>query len=683
MDATRRATELDRLDALRRYEILDTAPEQDFDDLALLAASCCRAPVGAVDLVDAARIWIKASTGLAPRQVPREGSFSAAAIASPGVLVVPDASRDPRFRDGALVAGAERVRFYAGAPVLTPEGLALGTVCVMDSTPRQLSADERAALEALGRRAASHLELRRTSECRRTLLELNDAIATHRELDRLLHATSQVLGRVIPFDRAALTLYRKEQDVFRIFAFEAAKPSAAFRVGVDVPRHDSPVGWVFDHRRPLLRRDLAREHEYEVERRLAAEGVRSVCMVPLVVGDRCLGTLNIGSYTAALYTERHVQFLQEAANQVALAAANASAYEEIAALKARLQAENVYLQEEIGAESHFQEIVGRSPAVLAALRKIESVAPTDSTVLIFGETGTGKELFARALHGRSHRRDRPLVKVNCGAIPAGLVESELFGHVKGAFTGALQDRMGRFELADGGTLFLDEVSELPPEAQVKLLRVLQEQELEPVGSSRTVRVDVRVIAASNRRLDEAVRAGRFRADLLYRLDVFPVEVPPLRERRSDIPLLVSFFLGRLAKRLGKPLEGVSAEAMGQLAAYPWPGNVRELQNVLERAAILATGKVLSVAEHLVGAGPPLGETDEATLQGVERAHIVRTLQATAWVIEGPRGAARTLGMHPNTLRSRMKRLGIARPPHDASWAAPKNGGVSQGPPGSG
>src|SRR6266576_5673896 len=269
-------------------------------------------------------------------------------------------------------------------------------------------------------------------------------------------------------------------------------------------------------------------------------------------------------------------------------------YEEIVELKGRLENENVYLQEEIRTEHNFDEIVGNSPALLVALRKVEQVAPTDSTVLIYGETGTGKELIARAIHDRSARKDHPLVKVNCSAISAGLVESELFGHVKGAFTGALERRIGRFELADGGTIFLDEIGELPLETQVKLLRVLQEKEFEPVGSSQPVRVDVRVIAATNRDLQEAVSAGSFRSDLYYRLNVFPLEVPPLRERRSDIPQLAMFFLSRYSRNLGKRMDGISAATTERLKCYFWPGNIRELQNVIERALILSHSPILDL-----------------------------------------------------------------------------------------
>jgi formate hydrogenlyase transcriptional activator len=369
-------------------------------------------------------------------------------------------------------------------------------------------------------------------------------------------------------------------------------------------------------------------------------------------------------------------FLQEVANQVVLAIRNMQSYDEIASLKGQLEKENVYLREELRAEHNFEEIVGNSPALLKVLRDVESVAPTDSTVLIFGETGTGKELVARAIHSRSTRSSRALVNVNCSAISAGLVESELFGHVKGAFTGALDRRIGRFELANGGTIFLDEIGELNLETQVKLLRVLQEREFEPVGSSRTLSVDVRVIAATNRNLLEAVEAGRFRADLFYRLNVFPIEIPPLRERRSDIPKLVAFSLSRLSKRLGKKIEGVSRESMDHLLNYPWPGNIRELQNVIERAVIVSAEPILRLDRDLVVAtgakteenhGMPSPENEAVapataaalgTLNEVERNHILAALLKTGGKIEGANGAAKILDIHPNTLRHRIKKLGV-------------------------
>jgi formate hydrogenlyase transcriptional activator len=311
---------------------------------------------------------------------------------------------------------------------------------------------------------------------------------------------------------------------------------------------------------------------------------------------------------------------------------------------------------------------------LEVLRRVETVAPTDSTVLILGETGSGKELIARAIHNRSKRKGRPLVKVNCGAIPTGLVESELFGHMKGAFTGALERRTGRFELADGGSLFLDEVSELPLDTQVKLLRVLQEHEFEPLGSSRTIKVNVRIIAASNRDLEKAVHEGRFRADLFYRLNVLPLTLPPLRERRADIPVLTSFFVERFSRQFGKPITGISQDTMDVLSRYVWPGNIRELQNVIERAVVLCPGTILRLGKDLLpitgeenkeefvstGASSAPADSPDA-LDSVERAHIVQVLRQTHGVIEGPRGAAKVLNLHPNTLRSRMKKLGIERP----------------------
>ncbi len=363
---------------------------------------------------------------------------------------------------------------------------------------------------------------------------------------------------------------------------------------------------------------------------------------------------------------------------------------ELQQLKNRLRAENAYLKEEIRLEHNFEEIVGCDSALLEVLAKVEQVAPLDSTVLIYGETGTGKELIARAIHQASPRKSRALVKLNCTAISAGLVESELFGHVKGAFTGALDRRIGRFELADCGTLFLDEVSELPLETQVKLLRVLQEREFEPVGSSKTIHVDVRIIAATNRNLEEAVRAGRFRSDLFYRLNVIPIELPPLRERGSDIPQLVMFFLGRFASKFGKKIDSVDRETMDLLMEYAWPGNIRELQNLIERAVVLSKGPVLYLhpgffpsaagSRNAVDAtkalpgdetredrepangspAPALADARASTLEEIERQHVLSTLDRCGGVIEGPKGAAKCLGLHPSTLRSRIAKLGISR-----------------------
>jgi PAS domain S-box-containing protein len=332
--------------------------------------------------------------------------------------------------------------------------------------------------------------------------------------------------------------------------------------------------------------------------------------------------------------------------------------------KARLQQQNAYLQDEIKAAHNFEEIVGRSPALVSVLQRVSKVAGTDTTVLITGETGTGKELVARAIHSASPRRAKPLIKLNCAALPTNLVESELFGHEKGAFTGATARKPGRFELADGGTLFLDEVGELPLETQVKLLRVLQEREFDRVGGTSSVKVDVRVIAATNRDLAKLAKDEKFREDLFYRLNVFPVRMPALRERPGDIPLLVRFFVAKFATRLGKQIEHVAADTLESLVAYHWPGNIRELENVIERAVILADGPELEIDPEVLPVGSEQATSSDASSQSlvsVERDHILGVLAQTGWVIEGASGAAKVLGLHPNTLRSRMKKLGISRP----------------------
>lgn len=339
--------------------------------------------------------------------------------------------------------------------------------------------------------------------------------------------------------------------------------------------------------------------------------------------------------------------------------------------QARLQAQNVYLRDEIKSVHNFDEIIGQSPALSKVLENVRRVAATDSTVLITGQTGTGKELIARAIHSASRRQDKPLIKINCAALPSGLVESELFGHEKGAFTGAIARRIGRFELAQGGTIFLDEIGELPPDAQAKLLRVLQEREFERIGGSVPIKVDVRVLAATNRDLLPCVRDKTFREDLYYRLSVFPIHLPPLHERPEDIPTLAQFVLNKFAMRIGKHIEGIGHETMQRLLAYRWPGNVRELENVLERAVILANGPTVEIGPDVLDVTIPTEtaatpDASSTTLEAKERDHILATLGQTNWVVDGDRGAAKILGLHPNTLRSRMKKLGINRAAHDPS-----------------
>ena len=526
--------------------------------------------------------------------------------------------------------------------------------------------------------------LRKSEQRKHSLLEINNAIINKLTQEALFASAYEAIRRVVSFDRAAFLLHQPETKTLKLVSMDRDTESEFFRLGREYDLQESRISAsVLDRQQAVVRGDLEREQQSAGDQRLIDEGIQSYCVLPLVAMGQSIGTFTVWSETKNRYSEDDAELLREVANQVALAIANMKSYEEIASLKARLEKENVYLQEEIRTEHNFEEIVGTSTALLDLLRRVDQVAPTDSSVLIYGETGTGKELIARAIHNRSLRKSRPLVKVNCSAISAGLVESELFGHVKGAFTGAIERRIGRFELADGGTIFLDEVGELPLETQVKLLRVLQEREFEPVGSSRSVHVDVRIIATTNRSLQESINAGTFRSDLYYRLNVFPLEVPPLRERPADISQLAMFFLTRYSRRLGKKMDGISATALEKFTSYSWPGNVRELQNVIERAVILSQGSLLEVDTDLISvstAGTHPDPTRERasmvqptetspalrTLDEVERDHISAVLLQTRGVIEGANGAAKTLGMHPNTLRHRMEKLGIKRSLHRIS-----------------
>ena len=392
--------------------------------------------------------------------------------------------------------------------------------------------------------------------------------------------------------------------------------------------------------------------------------VETICMLPLSRCDRALGVLCLVRLQKDAFTASDIEFLSQIAGQVAIAIDNAFAYRRIKELSDKLRQEKLYLEDEIRSELNFEEIIGNSAVLRKVLSQVEAVAPTNSTVLIEGETGSGKELIARAVHSLSQRHKHPFVKLNCAAIPTGLLESELFGHEKGAFTGAIAQRIGRFELASQGTIFLDEISEIPVELQPKLLRVLQEREFERLGSSRTLRTNARLIAATNRDLSAMVDEQRFRSDLFYRLNVFPIHVPPLRERKEDIPFLVRHFAQHFARNMTKNIDTISAETMNALVNYPWPGNIRELQNVIERAVILSRGPVLKVSlADLKPKGPDANGLTNGimTLEEIERKHILSVLEQTNWVFAGPHGAAAKLGMKRPTLQFRMQKLGIRRP----------------------
>ena len=501
----------------------------------------------------------------------------------------------------------------------------------------------------------------------KTLLAVNAAVARHLKRDDLFGALASCLRNIIETDRFGIELpidagARLQGHLLtpKGTAGERTKPTV-------LPSPGTACDWVIRNHRWYVcsSRDELRERfpvTYEV---MTTQGMESLCALSLETGEKSVGALFFMAARQGAYANLRVGLFEQVASAVGVALDACLAHEEVQRLRDKLAAENIYLREEIRGEHNFSEIIGESAPLKEVFRNIDLVAPMDSTVLLFGETGTGKELVARAIHNRSARKDRPLVKVNCGAIAANLVESELFGHVKGAFTGAHSNREGRFKLADGGTIFLDEISELPAETQVKLLRVLQEQEFEPIGSSTTVRVDVRVIAATNRDLEEAVREKRFRSDLFYRLNVFPIALPPLRTRPTDIPLLLEYFLGRLNKKLGKKVTQVRPDAMQRLVNYDWPGNVRELANVIERAAILSEGALLALPPEFQGspANTVRRESGDAlAMDQITRKHIETVLAQTRGVIEGPSGAAKLLNLHPNTLRSRMRKLGVTRRP---------------------
>lgn len=497
----------------------------------------------------------------------------------------------------------------------------------------------------------------------RVLLEITNALVSNLEWDALFKAIASEIRNITTFDRAGITLYDPATDRFQIYALETTAPPVSLQRGIEIPREGSGMGWTFDHRKPLYRPQLPDDRRFFEDEHFLAEGLQSVLYLPLKTRNRMFGTFQVVSKIPSGYTEEDIAFLSQVANQVALALDNAQCYDMIKSLRDQLHNENVYLQEEIKSAHNFEEIIGESPVIRRLLRSVEQVAPTDSTVLIRGETGTGKELIARAIHGLSRRRSRSLVKVNCAALPPGLVESELFGHEKGAFTGAINKKIGRFELAHQGTIFLDEIGDLPLETQAKLLRVLQEQEFERVGSTQTIRVNVRVVAATNRDLKTAVIQQAFRVDLFYRLNVFPIHIPPLRERTEDIPILTRYFTDKYMKRMDKRFEAIGHGTMDRLIQYSWPGNVRELEHVIERAVIHCSGPILDIGSEALSITDPAEVTSKRimTLEEMERAHVLKVLELTKWVIGGPKGAAELLNIHPNTLRSRLPKLGLTKP----------------------
>jgi formate hydrogenlyase transcriptional activator len=499
------------------------------------------------------------------------------------------------------------------------------------------------------------------------LLEIDRAVGRHLDRDELFGALAACLKTLVPTERFGIELPIEDDKLQGHILTPRRAGSEPTQLTV-LPAQGTACHWVMQNREWVISASCNELRErfpvtFDV---MSGIGMESLLAMPLVSGGQSLAALFFMAAAKGSYQHLRRGFLEQMAGAVAVALDDCLAHEEVRRLRDRLAAENVYLQEEIKTDHNFEEIIGTSTQIKKVLQSIEKVAATDATVLVAGETGTGKELIARAIHHLSKRKDGVLVKVNCAAIPAGLIESELFGHEKGAFTGALARKMGRFELADKATLFLDEVGEIPLELQTKLLRVLQEGEFERLGSTKTLKVSVRLIAATNRDLELEMREGRFRSDLYYRLKVFPINLPALRDRKQDIPLLATYFVKKYASTMGKQIDSVPVSAMEALKNYPWPGNIRELEHVIERAVILSQAGQLELGDWLPKSmpGEPAGQV--RSLEEVEREHILAVLDHTGWRVSGDKGSARLLGLNPTTLEARLKKLGITRPSRSPS-----------------
>jgi formate hydrogenlyase transcriptional activator len=579
------------------------------------------------------------------------------------ILVVDDWSREPRFAEHA-----QRMRelgIVSGCILPLKRGeRQIGLLCfgkaeagayAEDVPFLSLVADQIAlSIDA----AVNFYVSQRAEERLKLILDLTNQVIANLDFKELLRTISASIRNVMEADAAAIMLAEAEGNSLRVHALDFPDSRGIFVEGVMVPVSGTMPGDAFRTGKPMVinRLDPA-ELPAEMYNKAKGEGLNSFCDVPLISRHRILGVLAVGRHAENTFDQDEVSFLSQVANQVAIAVENSLAYAKIAELKDKLAQEKLYLEDEIRGEMDFEGIVGQSSGLRHVLQMVETVAPSDSTVLLLGETGTGKELIARAIHERSRRHDRTFVKVNCAAIPTGLLESELFGHERGAFTGAITQKIGRLELADRGTLFLDEVGDIPFEIQPKLLRALQEREFERLGSTVTKKVDVRLVAATNRNLEEMIEDREFRSDLYYRLNVFPIRIPPLRERPEDIPLLVRYFAQKYGRRMEKQIDSVPAATMKKLAAWHWPGNIRELENFIERSVILTQGSALQVpVGELTNHGnsaPVVVSSDSA-----ERDQIVQILKETGGRVAGPKGAAERMGIKRTTLISRMKKLGI-------------------------
>jgi formate hydrogenlyase transcriptional activator len=581
-------------------------------------------------------------------------------------VVLQVASEETRFRSTIEALNKAGLRSLCALPLSTAHSR-LGSLIFASEIADAYSPDEVRFLSLVTGQVALAMDDALHFQRLNLLLDLTNRVVSKLDLRELLREISASIRRVMQCDCVGVALPDPETHQLRIYAFDIPGAKGIAREGMIISAEVSTTSLrAFQTSQPVS----VPEVQSTADPLAVAEGVKSLFHLPLISRDRVLGVLSLGSYGANAFCEGDAAFLGQVANQVALAVENAIAYGEIASLKDKLAQEVVYLQDEIRTELKFEEIVGNSDALRRVLAELETVAPTDSTVLIYGETGTGKELIARAIHNLSSRKSNAFVKLNCAAIPTGLLESEMFGHEKGAFTGAIAQRVGRFELANRGTVFLDEIGEIPLEVQPKLLRVLQEREFERLGSTRTLRTDARLIAATNRDLEDMVGEQKFRTDLYYRLNVFPVRVPALRERREDIPLLVRHFVQQFSRRMNRSIETIPSETMSMLVRYDWPGNIRELQNVIERAVIVSAGPVLKVPMDELRTRVPFVESSNGgsasedsgkmrdLLEDTERTQIVAALKQAHWVVAGPNGAAALLGMKRSTLQAHMQRLGI-------------------------
>jgi len=591
-------------------------------------------------------------------------------------LLIHDIEQEPRYPKIMQLLRDHEVRSCCILPLTTAQ-CRLGAMGLGSSAPSAFDCADLEFFTQVARQVAVAVEnvlnyeaaqcyqseLARERDRLRVVLDVTNAMVGNLDLRQLFRAVSELLRRLIRHEYASLVLIDPEKGQLRLEALDfPGGNSQIHEANSSADDDESPASVAMRTRQPLVwKRADAGRFSSEVMRRLLAAGLQTAVCVPLIRADRVLGTLNVASMREDAFAPHDVELLTQIGNELAIAVENALVFRQIEDLKDKLAEEKLYLEDEIRTEYDFEEIVGDSQSLKRVLHDLETVAPTDSTVLIQGESGTGKELIARAIHNLSTRRERTFVKVNCAAIPTGLLESELFGHERGAFTGAISQKIGRFELADKGTLFLDEIGDIPLELQPKLLRVLQEREFERLGSTRTIKVDIRLVTATNRDLAQMIANREFREDLFYRLSVFPITLPPLRERREDIPLLVRYFTQKYSRRMNRRIETIPTEAMDALANWNWPGNIRELENFIERAVILTRGSALHVplAELQINgeAAPPAPLT---TLEDAEREHILRALRECKWVVGGPSGAAARLGMKRTTLQSRMQKLHIKR-----------------------